>query len=59
MLPLKYAVPHIGLQPDQTWVLGSIAYFSPEGKQIPESERKYVWIRDFMAQELVPIRNGT
>ena len=34
-LPVKYAVSHVGLQADGTWVLGRNAYFSSEGEAIP------------------------
>ena len=45
-LPVKYAVAHVGLQVDGTWVLGSNAYFSPDGKEIAVERCQHVWIGD-------------
>lgn len=44
LLPLKYAVSHIGLQEDGTWVLGSNAYFSSNGEAIPAEGSQHVWL---------------
>ena len=45
-LPVKFAISHVGLQPDGTWILGNQAYFSSEGKAIQCNESKYIWIGD-------------
>ena len=45
-LPVKYAVSHVGLQADGTWVLGRNAYFSSKGEAIPVDRCKHVWIGD-------------
>ena len=34
-LPLKYAVAHVGVQKDGTWVIGENGCISPKGKSIP------------------------
>ena len=35
---------HIGEQEDGTWVLGNEAFFSEDGRSIPSSNSKYVWL---------------
>ena len=47
-LPVKYAVSHVGLQADGTWVLGRNAYFSEDGEVIPLKRCKHVWIGDIL-----------
>lgn len=37
-LPLKYAVAHVGVQEDGTWVVGENGCISPKGKGIPMEE---------------------
>ena len=44
LLPLKYAVSHVGLQEDGTWVLGSNTYFSSDGEAIPAEGSQHVWL---------------
>lgn len=41
-LPLKYAVVHVGIQSDGTWVLGNNAHFSSDGTVLPVEDSKYV-----------------
>ena len=43
-LPLKYAVAHVGIQEDGTWVVGEDGCISPRGESIPIEESRYVWI---------------
>ncbi len=43
-LPLKYAVAHVGVQEDGTWVVGENGCISPNGKHIPIEESHYIWI---------------
>lgn len=43
-LPLKYAVAHVGVQEDGTWVVGENGCISSKGKSIPMEESRYVWI---------------
>lgn len=45
-LPLKHAVSHVGLQEDNTWVLGPDICISSAGRLIPLESSKYVWIGD-------------
>ena len=40
-LPLKYAVAHVGVQDDGTWVVGENGCISPEEKIIAS---QYIWI---------------
>ena len=43
-IPVKYAVSHVGLQEDGTWVLGGNLYISPEGELVPAEGSKHVWL---------------
>ena len=43
-IPLKYAVSHVGLQEDGTWVLGSSAYFKSSGEEETLEGSHHVWI---------------
>ena len=43
-LPLKYAVAHVGVQEDETWVVGENGCISSKGKSIPIEESRYIWI---------------
>ena len=43
-LPLKYAVAHVGVQEDGTWVVGESGYLSPKGEVIPIEESRFIWI---------------
>ena len=42
--PLKYAVAHVGVQEDGTWVVGENGCISPKGESIPIEESRYIWI---------------
>lgn len=44
VLPLKYAVSHVGQQEDGTWVLNSNAYFNSDGKEISAESSQYIWL---------------
>ena len=39
-IPLKYAVSHVGLQEDGTWVLGSSTYFKFSGEETLEGSHQ-------------------
>lgn len=43
-LSLKYAVAHVGVQEDGTWVVGENGCVSTKGKSIPIEESQYIWI---------------
>lgn len=45
-LPVKYAVAHVGMQPDGVWVLGNSVCISGEGELMPVEQSKHVWIGD-------------
>ena len=42
-LPLKYAVAHVGVQEDGTWVVGENGCISPKGEIIPIEGSRYIW----------------
>ena len=44
LLPLKYAISHVGEQDDGTWVLGDNAHFTSEGEVILPDDYRYVWL---------------
>ena len=45
-LPQKYAVSSVGMQPDNTWVLGKDAYFTENGEYLSVADSKHIWIGD-------------
>lgn len=44
VLPLKYAVSHVGQQEDGTWVVSSNAYFNADGEEIPANTSQHIWL---------------
>ena len=45
-LPIKYAVTHVGIQKDGTWVLGADTCINSLGQKISLEDSSYVWIGD-------------
>lgn len=45
-LPIKYAVSHVGLQQDGTWVLGANVCINSHGEKVALEDSSYVWIGD-------------
>lgn len=43
-LPRKYAVEKVGLQPDGSWVMGSMTHLSSTGEILDEGCSQYIWI---------------
>ena len=46
LLPLKYAVSHVGRQKDGTWVLGENMSISAQGEKVSMEASQFVWIGD-------------
>ena len=46
LLPVKYAVSHVGIQDDGTWILGANVCISPKGEVVSAEDCCHTWIGD-------------
>ena len=47
---MKYAVSHVGIQDDGTWVLGPNVCISPKGEIVSAEDCCHMWIGDLFIQ---------